>query len=385
MGVPYDGYFHQHLKNNYGINRVYIQNLFKKFNLRIDNINDELPKLNSITEIRELIGYSQSKLAEKIGVSRGKIDYCENNGYTEEERNNIILRAKQSIYSILEDIKFRIQMIDDWLKFRWLKITNIETVPNEGIYKTDWVYDVTIEPTRNFISHGLILHNNVSIETAGIVATLQAKTAIIAAANPKLGRWNNYATAIENINLPPTILSRFDLIFVVHDTPERANDDRIAEYILKNHMDDNLEDEPEAGNTAQKKEDYIPMELLKKYIRHAKNISKPKLTKETAKKIRDFYVSLRNAGGDNTSGITIVARNLDGIVRMCEAYAKMAIRDIVTPQDVDIILDLVKQSQHDIGYDPETGTTDMDVLLTGTSSNKRNRLNAILKDRKSVV
>jgi replicative DNA helicase Mcm len=238
-----------------------------------------------------------------------------------------------------------------------------------------------MKTTDRVAIHEAMEQQSVSIAKAGIVATLQAKTAIIAAANPKAGRWNDYATPSENINLSPPILSRFDLIFVVRDIPEKNTDDRIADYILKNHMagfDETYESAEDDSNRIPRAEDFIPMELLKKYLRHVRNICHPKLTRETAKRIHDFYVDLRGSGGEGSTAVNIVARNLDGLIRMSEAYAKMAMRDFVNLEDVDAIIDLYHRYTRDIGYDVETGSVDMDRLLTGTSTNKRQKFTIIL-------
>ena len=129
------------------------------------------------------------------------------------------------------------------------------------------------------------MHNTVSIAKAGIVATLQSKTSIIAAANPKDGRYDIYKSVGENINLSPPILSRFDLIFIVRDKPEKGNDDRIAEYILANHMEGFEEtyiEEQTPKTQAKPTQEFIPMDLLKKYIRYARNTCHPKLTKTSS-------------------------------------------------------------------------------------------------------
>ncbi|UYP48119.1 hypothetical protein NEF87_004404 [Candidatus Lokiarchaeum ossiferum] len=281
----------------------------------------------------------------------------------------------------------------------WDKIIDIEEI------RSEYVYDFTMEGTNNFVGNNIIMHNcidefdkmrkqdrsaiheameqqTISIAKAGIVATLQAQTAIIAAANPKQGRWNDFETPAANINLSPPILSRFDLIFIVRDVPEKNSDDRIAQYILRNHMeghDETFVDEEEKKKNIPTEDDFIPMDLLKKYIQYCKNNCHPKLTRESARKIQDYYVKMRTSNPDNPTAVSIVARTLDGMVRMSEAYAKMALRDVVLLEDTEAMISLLDRSLHEIGYDKETGKVDMDVMLTGTSSNKRNKLNLILE------
>ena len=274
------------------------------------------------------------------------------------------------------------QKLNSPIKLQRLNISDVEIIPNEGEMQTDWVYDITVEPTHNFISHGVILHNTISIAKAGIVATLQSKTAIIAAANPKGGRYDEHKFPSENIDLSPPILSRFDLIFIVKDKPEAKLDDRIAEHVLKNHMEGYeetfVEEHEEESAEDKKEQDYIPMDLFKKYIRYAKKVSHPRLTKEIAARIKEYYLKLRGQNnGDHDAPISVVARTLDGIVRMCEAYAKMAIRDVL-PEDLDAVIELLDRSMHDVGFDAETGKIDMDRILSGNSNSKRNKIQMIL-------
>ncbi len=389
LGIPYDGYLNQHKENNYGVNKSIIFSYLEQFQSRITEIKEKLQITNKLRNIRESVNYSQDRLAVLIEETRGSIDYAENNGYDEIKRENLCFKAKEKIINEIEKAILEIKEIQRLGKFRWLHIKDVEILDNSGENKVDWVYDVTIEPTRNFVCHGLILHNTISIAKGGIVATLQAKTAIIAAANPKYGRWNEYETAVENINLSPPILSRFDLIFVIRDKPDKHQDDIIAEYILTSHMqgyDDTFSlEEEESGKTPSVTLDFIPMELLKKYIRYCKNNAFPKLTKKTAEKIRKFYVEMRNSNPEGSTAVSIVARTLDGIVRMCEAYAKMALRDVVTEEDVDAVIELVKRYMKDIGFDEETQTFDIDIMMTGRTHSVQDRFNKILSKIKELT
>jgi replicative DNA helicase Mcm len=132
--------------------------------------------------------------------------------------------------------------------------------------------------------HEALEQRTVSIAKAGIVATLNARCSIIAAANPKLGRYVPSRSAAENINLPVTILSRFDVIWIVRDQPSEETDQIKAEHILRLHTIGVSEQEPP-----------IPMELLRKYISYAKIHSKPKLSEDAAKRLQEFYLEMRAA------------------------------------------------------------------------------------------
>ncbi len=380
VGETYDGYFNQHIENNYGINKSIIDQYLNRLKTRAQYIEENINSATKITDVRSVLQYSQQQLADLLGVTRGRIDYLERGGYDKTARIETINTSKEKTQDVLQKFDQIISNIHNIMHFRWLRIKKVEKVENIGENKVNWVYDVTVEPTENFVSHGILLHNTISIAKAGIVATLQAKTAIIAAANPKQGRWNEFETAAANINLSPPILSRFDLIFVVRDVPDKNADDRIAEYILNNHMQgfDETYVEEDDKKKLPTEDDFIPIELLKKYIQYCKNNCHPKLTRESARKIQDYYVKMRMSNPDNPAAVSIVARTLDGMVRMSEAYAKMALRDTVLLEDTEAMIALLDRSLHEIGYDKETGKVDMDVMLTGTSSNKRNKLNLIL-------
>ena len=247
----------------------------------------------------------------------------------------------------------------------WVKVTRVEVVPNNGVA---WVYDVTVEPTRTFISECLVLHNTVSIAKAGIVATLNARTSILAAANPAFGRYLHNRPVTENIDLPPTILSRFDLIFVITDTPNAERDRALAEYVLDFHR----QYYPEAL------EHVIPRELLKKYIAYARKHVKPRLSEEAKRKLVDFYVEMRTKSQGVDSPIAITPRQLEALVRLAEAHAKMALSEVVTEKDAEAAIELMMAFLRSVGYDVESKRIDIDIVMTGQPKSQRDKIVMIL-------
>ncbi len=247
-----------------------------------------------------------------------------------------------------------------------LRVKNVEIIKNEGKYKTDWVYDVTVEPTETFISQGLVLHNTVSIAKAGIVAQLNARTAIVAAANPRFGRYEKNRPALENINLTPTILSRFDLLFVVKDEPAPDHDRKMARHIL----------DLRRGQISEYSDPPIDMILLRKYISYAKQHVQPNLTDEAMKRIEDFYLGLRRQSDDKTLAIT--PRYLEAIIRLSEAQARMALKDDVTIDHVEAAIRLLNDSLEQVGKDPITGRVDIDYIISGTTSASRSNMQVVM-------
>ncbi|UCH56698.1 MAG: minichromosome maintenance protein MCM [Candidatus Bathyarchaeota archaeon] len=208
----------------------------------------------------------------------------------------------------------------------------------------------------------------VSIAKGGIVATLNARTSILAAANPTLGRYNPYQTIAQNINLPVTILSRFDLIFVLRDIPESEKDTRMAEHILRLHM--------AAGSPTT-----APMEteMLRKYISYSRRIE-PVMTEEVVQSFRDFYVKMRTASleGGEASAISITARQLESLVRLAEARARVHLREEVAVEDAEAVIALMQRSLEQVGIDVETGEIDIDILYTGKPRSLQMQLQKVL-------
>ncbi|MFX1573094.1 MAG: minichromosome maintenance protein MCM [Promethearchaeota archaeon] len=227
--------------------------------------------------------------------------------------------------------------------------------------------------------HEAMEQQTVSIAKAGIVATLKAQTAIIAAANPYSGRYDRYKTPTQNIRLPPSLLSRFDLIFVVVDRPNPSEDAQMAEFILNNSMvgpEDTFEEEDLISP--------IDKDILKKYVKHARRTCFPTLTDEAKERIKEFYLELRGQYESEDAIISILARNLDALVRLCESHAKMALRDNVIKEDVEEIIKLFKKYLKDTGYDETTGKIDMDRIFVGQSRSNLNKLETLMNRLKEI-
>ncbi|MFO7796534.1 MAG: LAGLIDADG family homing endonuclease [Promethearchaeati archaeon] len=381
LAIPYDGYYDRHLRRKHGITRNVFLKEMNQIKSKFKLIKKCLKKTNNITEIRNTTNYSQEKLAKISNIKRGNIDYYERGGYINPKRE--IIQSK-ILNSLEEKLKELDQKISDLIKLSgsdilWDRIKDIKVIQNRSENYTPWVYDITVEPNHTFISQGVILHNTVSIAKAGIVATLRAETAIIAAANPHSGRYDLYKTPTQNIRLPPSLLSRFDLIYVVIDRPNTVDDAQMAEFILKNAMREPPNPSDDEEGTA-----VIPRDLLKKYIKYAKRNCHPYLTKEAKEHIKEFYLKLRGDYDSEDAIVSILARNLDALVRLSEAYAKMALREDVLKEDVDAVIKLFERYLTDTGYDKTTGKIDMDRIFVGESRSKLNKLDKLLQRMKEI-
>ena len=362
VGLSYDGYFYQHLKNKYGITVDVINRHYMKITSRYYRLQDKIYKEKSPKELRNFSGYSISKMARLVGISRNTLSK-----YEKIEMKELLSIYQNALEKQLDQVRRNLVEIDHLREFRWLRIKKTETVENKGEVETKWVYDVTIEPTENFISHGLVLHNTVSIAKAGIVAQLNARTAIIAAANPRFGRYEDTRPPAENINLPPTILSRFDLLFVIKDEPDPEIDRKMARHIL----------ELRRGHVIEDTEPVISQELLRKYISYAKQHVQPALTDRAMERIEEYYLDLRKTT-DETSAIAITPRYLEAIIRLSESQARMALKEDVTIDHVEAAINLLERSLEQVAKDPLTGKVDIDVFLSGTTKNMRTKMSTII-------
>ena len=370
--------------------------------------------------------------------------------------------AKADGGSTVRDIAALRQLTDG--DVRWDQIESIEQVEPEG----DWVYDLEVEGTHNYVSNGIISHNSqmisyveniaprsvytsgkgssaagltaaavrddfgdgqqwsleagalvladkgiaavdeldkmdssdrsamhegleqqkISVSKAGINATLKARCSLLGAANPKYGRFDQYEPIGEQIDLEPALISRFDLIFTVTDSPDPEHDSRLAKHIIKTNYAGEINTQREelasseftpeqVAEVTQEVAPEIDAELLRKYIAHAKRSCFPTMTEEAKELIEEFYVDLRSKGADEDAPVPVTARKLEAMVRLAEASARLRLSDTVEREDADRATDIVESCLKDIGIDPETGQFDADVVETGTSKSQRDRIKNI--------
>lgn len=221
--------------------------------------------------------------------------------------------------------------------------------------------------------HESLEQGTVSIAKAGIIRTLDANTTAIAAANPHYGRYNKYKTPAENIKLEPSLLSRFDLIFVVVDTPNPAQDEKIVDFILD-----------QASGIIQNAVPINP-KFLKKYIYYARNNCFPQLNKDSRAKIKEVYLDYRKKYEAAQGIVSIVARQAEGLIRLSEAYAKMALRETILVSDVEAVLKVLERSLKDVGYDEDTQKFDIDRIFTGQTQSKIRKYDKILEITKRLI
>ncbi len=223
-----------------------------------------------------------------------------------------------------------------------------------------------MRPEDRVAIHEAMEQHTVSVAKGGIVATLNARTAILAAANPALGRYEPHRTVAENISLPVTILSRFDLIFVLRDIPNKEADGKMSEHILEIHR-----------KGLSPVEAPIDPELLRKYVSYAKAI-KPLLGNEALKRLGDFYLAMRGASETEGSPVAITARQLESLVRVAEARARAALKKEVSAEDAEAAIAIMKKSLEEVGIDLSSYKMDIDIIMTGKPKSVRDRMQVVI-------
>ncbi len=223
-----------------------------------------------------------------------------------------------------------------------------------------------MRPEDRVAIHEAMEQHTVSVAKGGIVATLNARTAILAAANPSLGRYEPHRTVAENISLPITILSRFDIIFVLRDVPNKDSDSKMSEHILEIHRKGQSPVDPP-----------IPVDLLRKYISYAKGF-RPQLTQDAIRRLNDFYLTMRSASESEGSPVAITARQLESLVRISEARARSALRKEVLAEDAEASITMMKRSLEEVGIDLSSYKMDIDIIMTGKPKSVRDKLQVVL-------
>jgi len=222
-----------------------------------------------------------------------------------------------------------------------------------------------MRPDDRVAIHEALEQQTVSVAKGGIVATLNARAAVLAAANPSLGRYEPHRNINENINLPVTILSRFDLIFLVKDLPDPDSDSEMSSHILQLHK----------ARHGSEEAPFQP-DFLRKYISYAKRIT-PVLTADAVKELQDFYLKMRGTTG-REAAVAITPRQLEALVRLSEARARAFLRDQVTVEDAKSAVKIMTYALLDVGVDVKTGKIDIDTIMTGRPATVRDTLGRVI-------
>ena len=250
---------------------------------------------------------------------------------------------------------------DEFLR-GWALEAGAMVLSNKGMICIDEIDKMA--PEERSAMHEALEQQSVTISKANVQASLRAETTVLAAANPKLGRFEPFQVIAQQIDMPPTLLNRFDVIFIMRDLPERGKDEAIATHVLLEHK-------------REGKKQAIEKDLFRKYVAYAKQKISPMLTDGAVEEIKRFYVDLRNApvsAEGVIKPIPISARQLDAMIRLSEASAKARLSKKVTKEDAKIAIEIMKYYLMQVGFDQETKTFDIDRIATGVSTSQRGRI-----------
>jgi replicative DNA helicase Mcm len=234
--------------------------------------------------------------------------------------------------------------------------------------------------------HEAMEQQEINISKAGIIATLKTRTAVFMSANPKYGQFTKNEALADQINLPPSLLSRFDLIFLLLDEPDPTNDAKISTHILQTHAAGEMRQQREvcALNISSEEAEFaekhikpeIEPDLFKKHVAYARKHIFPVLTKESMDHIHEYYLSLRKVAV-KTKSIPITFRQEEAMVRLAEASARIRLSQKVTLEDAKRATNLMDSCLENIGVDPDTGEKDGSLLNSGYSKDQRTAIKEI--------
>eukprot|EP00656_Telonema_subtile_P033974 TRINITY_DN38123_c0_g1_i2.p1 TRINITY_DN38123_c0_g1~~TRINITY_DN38123_c0_g1_i2.p1 ORF type:complete len:676 (+),score=134.55 TRINITY_DN38123_c0_g1_i2:431-2458(+) len=223
-------------------------------------------------------------------------------------------------------------------------------------------FDKMNDATRAVL-HEVMEQQTVSVAKSCIICSLNARTSVLAAANPIRSKYDPTVSVVENIDLPPSLMSRFDLIYLVLDKADPISDRRLAKHLIAMYGKNGT-----VGRVTS--DEYLPSKDLNEYISFAKQHIRPHISDEAASALVQGYAKMRSTSG-NRKVITATPRQLDGLIRLSESLAKMRLSEFVECQDVAEAIRLMKCATQSAATDPRTGCIDMDAIMTGRTAAMR--------------
>ena len=312
---------------------------------------------------------------------------------------------------------------------RMQMITEIEVLSED---LPEYVYDLTIEPSHAFIASGFVVHNTaaavkddfgdgrwtleagalvladkglacideldkmteqdrssmheamesqtVTVVKAGINAKLQSRCSIVAAANPKYSRFVRDEKISKQINLPTSLLSRFDLVFPLFDRPEIERDRELTDYILNTHLrgqartlkkrNSGSRNVDEILESTKKIAPVYSIDFIRKYVSYAKRNCTPIFTKAARDIIHNDYLNIRRQGDGADSAVPITPRQLEAYIRLSEASARSRLSDTIDDVDATRASILIKHYLDEM-FKADDGTYDVDKQGSYSNSERK--------------
>jgi len=275
---------------------------------------------------------------------------------------------------------------DEFGDGRWTLEAGALVLADQGIAAVDEMDKM--RPEDRSAIHEAMEQQTVSIAKAGIMATLKSRCSLLGAANPKYGRFDPYEGIAQQIQMAPALMSRFDLIFVLKDEPDIGRDTAIASHILgahhagelhahKKHISGSGITDKDVNDAMEIVNPKIMPDILRKYIAYAKKEIYPIMDDGARNQLIDFYLGLRRQGEDRDSPVPVTARQLEALVRLCEASARIRLSNEITTDDSRRVIRVVESCLRQVAFDAETGKFDVDILTTGVSKSQRDKIKTL--------
>ncbi|AGI48523.1 putative ATPase involved in replication control, Cdc46/Mcm family [Thermoplasmatales archaeon BRNA1] len=273
---------------------------------------------------------------------------------------------------------------DDTDGGRWNLEAGALVLADKGLACIDELDKMTAEDRSSL--HEAMESQRISVAKAGITATLQCRCSLLAAANPKFGRFDTDQKIVGQIDLPPALMSRFDLIFVLTDKPDKKKDADLARFILGVHQRGEIRavgeeaeiqgvDMEAVKDATQHYKPYYERDILRKYVAYAKKNVVPFMPDTVVKDITDTYTQIRASSEDGVT-VPITARQLEAFVRLAEASAKMRLSQVIEEEDSSRAIRLVKYYLSMVAG-TNGGGYDIDMALNTYSSKDRSSISVI--------
>ena len=268
---------------------------------------------------------------------------------------------------------------DDFGDGRWTLEAGALVLADKGLACIDEL-DKMSDQDRSSL-HEAMESQRISVAKAGITAALQCRCSMLAAANPKRGRFDDSLDVGMQIDLPPALMSRFDMMFILKDKPEKETDSRITDHILKAHKRGQMIKRAGAGKgpseALDETDDLRPkydVEMLRKYVAYAKQNVIPVMTAEARDRIRENYLQIRKTGGGKSNHVPITARQLEAYIRLAEASARARLSETVTLEDANRSIRLIHYFLDKV---IGGGQWDIDAIVTGTSGRTKDAMQMV--------
>lgn len=278
---------------------------------------------------------------------------------------------------------------DEFGEGRWVLEAGALVLADGGLACVDEIDKMS--PQDRSAMHEAMEQQVIHVAKAGITAALSSRCAILAAANPKLGRFHDFSPLSEQIDMPPALLTRFDVIFPISDKPNRDLDSHMAEHIIGAHLGGEIHEFRKAKSDTKKytKEDeeravsrikpILTPDFLRKYVAYARRTVFPVMTKEAMKSLVEYYVNLRatEAADGEENVVAITPRQLEALVRLSEASARLRLSNEVTLDDTERSIEIADYYLRKVAS--EGGVLDIDMLATGTGHSQRGRIAELME------